>query len=365
MKRRCLLGLEGLAALLALAMVSSAVFPPQRASADPVTGSIVLDTEDISNFTLVGTQAPATGPHLLFTDALDADVSGLYAVAPWVAFGATVDLIATFQVTSQVAHGVDAGFQLVVNDGVNNRAAIMSAILINNLPHIGLVGVGRRDQLAAYPAFIRAEWQAAELTVHLRRWADGSFEILELNGALPPQPVVLSAPQLPPATRALGSIDFGAFSPQAVVNASVSELRAFTVPEPVPPPQPEPSPQPAQPGAAEMGDGPLKLKGKAIRLEVSCEPGGSPCEGSVELETASPVTLAARIAKKKVVNLGAASFSIPAGQTETVRVELSKRGKKLFKANRMVTANATCTTTAAGGTHTHTENLKIKRAKRN
>lgn len=206
--------------------------PAPTAAELPGADSVVLDPEDISNFTLVGTQAPATGPQLLFSDALDTDVSGLYDIAPWAAIGTTVDIIATFQVTSQASYGVDAGFQLVINDGANNRAAVMSAILINNLPHIGLVGTGPRDQLATYPAFIQAEWQAASLTVHLRRWADGSFEVLELNGAPPSQPVFLHAWQLPPGTRAFGSIDFGSFSPPAIVNANVSEFRAFTVPDP-------------------------------------------------------------------------------------------------------------------------------------
>lgn len=217
------------------AYAGSGIFDP---APDPIAAgwtaeSIVLDPEDISSFTLVGTQAPATGPELLFADSLNNDVSGLYAIAPWAAIGTTVDIIATFQVTSQASHGVDAGFQLVINDGANNRAAIMSAILINNLPHIGLVGnTGPRDQLATYPAFIQAEWQAAPLTVHLRRWADGRFEVLELNGAPPSYPVFLPASLIMPGTRAFGSIDFGSFSPTAIVNASVSEFRAFTVPDP-------------------------------------------------------------------------------------------------------------------------------------
>ncbi|MHB8793344.1 MAG: hypothetical protein ACYC6O_08415 [Thermoleophilia bacterium] len=214
--------------------------PAPIAAGLPNAESVVLDPEDISNFTLVGTQAPDTGPELLFSDAMNTDVSGLYALAPWAAIGTTVDIIATFQVTSQASHGVDAGFQLVINDGANNRAAIMSAILINNLPHIGLVGAGPRDQLATYPAFVQAEWQAAPLTVHLRRWADGSFEVLELNGAPPSQPVFLPAWRLPPGTRAFGSIDFGSFSPLAIVNANVSEFRAFTVPDlPCTPVRPE------------------------------------------------------------------------------------------------------------------------------
>lgn len=219
--------LKATACLVLLAAATALLVPPWAHAQ-----SVVLDPQDISNFTQVGSQAPTPGAVVIFTDASGSDVSGLFAPASFAALGTTVDLISSFQVTPQVGNGVDAGFQLVINAGSGNTAAIAAAILINGIPCIGLVTDGLRDELSTYPAFIQAEWQAASLTVHLRRWADGSAEIVELNGAPPSQRVYLTAIQLPSSPRALDTVEFGAFNAVAIVDVTVTEFRAFTVPEP-------------------------------------------------------------------------------------------------------------------------------------
>src|SRR3972149_6597438 len=201
-------------------------------SASGLADSVVLNTYDISNFTLAG-QAPSSGGAVIFSDASTADVSFLSAAAPFAAAGTTVDIISTFQVTPGIANGVDAGFGLFINDGIGNKLAIARPLLINGVPYIGLASTGYAQYQGAYPAFVQAEWQAAPLTVHLRRWADGRFELLELNGVPLGQPAFLSDQQIPSAFY-IGSISvgFGFVSAQATADAQVDEFRVFTVPEP-------------------------------------------------------------------------------------------------------------------------------------
>ena len=119
-------------------------------------------------------------------------------------------------------------------------------------------------------------------------------------------------------------------------------------------------PVPAGAGIAGLAAGSVKLKKNTVPLGISCQAGGPTCVGSVELETASPVSLAATVAaKKKIVALGSAPFSIPAGQTATVNVRLTKRGRKLSKRVRKIRANATLSTNGTPP-RTVTQALKVK-----
>lgn len=182
--------------------------------------SVQLNPADISNFTVVGNQPPITGPTLRFEDQDPNDVSGLFANDPDAAAGADEDLTVEFQATPGATDGVDAGFQVAMNDGVN-RSAIAACILVNNIPHIGLVSVGPRDQLATYPAFVQAEWQAASLRVKLRRTADGGVQLLELNGAAPALRTELLPQQAPGRTRDGTTAELGCFSAKASISVEV------------------------------------------------------------------------------------------------------------------------------------------------
>lgn len=211
-----------------LAAESSVV--PLHAATSGGQISVRLDPADISNFTVFGNQRPATGAVLRFSDADAADVSALFAADPGAATGNELDLTATFQVQPQILDGVDADFQLVINDGPSGRAAIAACILVNGVPHIGLVGPGPRDTLAAYPAFIAAEWQAAQLTLKIRRTADGGVQILEINGAPPAVRTELLGPQTAQRVRAEVTSELGCYSVKGTVAAEVSSFfteRAF------------------------------------------------------------------------------------------------------------------------------------------
>jgi hypothetical protein len=67
----------------------------------------------------------------------------------------------------------------------------------------------------------------------------------------------------------------------------------------------------------------------------------------------------ALISKKR--QIGSASFSIPAGQKQKVKVRLSKRAINTVKTKGKLAASVTITTQGAGGVRTGTGKLKIKR----
>jgi hypothetical protein len=60
------------------------------------------------------------------------------------------------------------------------------------------------------------------------------------------------------------------------------------------------------------------------------------CHGSVTLETAARVAAgsAAEAAARQRLRLGKASFRIPGGQTRTVTVRITRRGRALLRAKR-------------------------------
>lgn len=186
--------------------------------------SVVLNPADISSFTVIGNQQPTVGGAVIFNDASQTDVSGLSATDADAATGVELDLTAKFQVSPQTTDGVDAGFQLTISDGTANRAAIAACIVVNGVPHIGLVSTGARDALTTYPAFIAAEWQAAPLTLKLRRTAEGGVQLLELNGAPPATRTELLPQQAAPRTRPGNLAEFGCFSGPATLTAQVDSF---------------------------------------------------------------------------------------------------------------------------------------------
>ena len=69
--------------------------------------------------------------------------------------------------------------------------------------------------------------------MRLRRTAAGDAELIELNGAPPPNPVFLSKASLPPNIRAGATVEFGAFSVEAEATVVFTEFYSETVvPEP-------------------------------------------------------------------------------------------------------------------------------------
>jgi hypothetical protein len=113
--------------------------------------------------------------------------------------------------------------------------------------------------------------------------------------------------------------------------------------------------------AAALSGGTAKTKGKQVPLQISCAAAGGNCEGnSIALATTKRVSLAGprtSAAKGKRINLGGASFSVPAGGTAIVVVPLTKAGRKLFRTR----AKAGATATISGGGQTSAAAVTIKR----
>jgi CSLREA domain-containing protein len=98
-----------------------------------------------------------------------------------------------------------------------------------------------------------------------------------------------------------------------------------------------------------------KLKKGSVGIPISCPAGGPACQGSVSLT--GNVLLAVISTKKKI---GSASFSIPAGQKQKVKVRLSKRAINTVQTKGKLVAKLTITSQGAGGAKTSTGKFKIK-----
>ncbi len=202
---------------------------PRRANA-----AVVLNTNDISNFTLVGTQVPSTGPNVLtFDDASSADVSGLFAADPDAAPGAgELDLTVTFQVRSTSPANSDADFRVVMNDGAS-KAAIAACVVLVGQRGIGLAGPGSSQDAATYLAFYPIDWTQTPVTMRLRRTSDGGCELMEVNGAPPNPRVFLTGAQVAGRTRATPSAELGCFSAEGHANVEVTQFFTQKVAQPV------------------------------------------------------------------------------------------------------------------------------------
>ncbi len=120
-------------------------------------------------------------------------------------------------------------------------------------------------------------------------------------------------------------------------------------------------PPTAGPGAASLADGSVKAK-KSIPLAIACA-AGEDCDGAAEVNTAGPVSLsraAASKRKKKIVLLGQATFSIPAGKLATVHAPLTRKGRRLLRRKHRLTAEVGFTTYGGGKSATTSGSLSIK-----
>ncbi len=125
------------------------------------------------------------------------------------------------------------------------------------------------------------------------------------------------------------------------------------------PPAPAPAPAPVVAPAVTIAGAGLTADGKGVvKVSLKCPPGGSACQSVVALQTAGPV--AAAKAKKRVVALGRASVTIPAGKTVVVRVKLSAAGRKALAKLKRVKAKVTVTTTAGASTTSRSRVLTLK-----
>lgn len=142
-------------------------------------------------------------------------------------------------------------------------------------------------------------------------------------------------------------------------------------PAPTPPsPAIPPPPGPAIPLPPSTGSRPqVQITGAtatvsrtgSTSLALTCAAGSSkPCEGTVTLKTAGKVKQGKR---KQVVTLGSAGYSLAAGKSGSIRVRLSKAGKRLVRrlGKVRVTIVATVRDAAATTTATRTVVLRARR----
>jgi dienelactone hydrolase len=106
---------------------------------------------------------------------------------------------------------------------------------------------------------------------------------------------------------------------------------------------------------ASLGDGKVKRKGKSIRVPIDSAPGANPCRVQVKLLGSGKGTVgrSAKKHKKKKKSkknvLGRAGATIPGGQSQMVKVKLSKHGRSTVKRGRGVRVQV-LTMDAAGDT---------------
>ena len=150
--------------LAALAMVICTYTPR------PLMAATVLDPSNPNNFTRDGNQNFTPGAVLTFTDNSIGDFVTLFAQDSDAPAGVDTDVVATFQVRVTGPSNADADNRVVINDGVT-RAAIAACVIVNGMKGIGLLSQGPASDPASYPVFVPADWQAAPVTVRLRRTA--------------------------------------------------------------------------------------------------------------------------------------------------------------------------------------------------
>lgn len=209
-----------------LALETTALWPVR------VEAATTLDPTNTANFKQDGTQPITPGSVLLFDDQSVSDFCVLFANDGDAAAGVEVDLIATFKVRVTTRLNADVGSRVVINDG-QTKAAIAAAVVINGVNGVGLLSQGAASDPASYPVFVAADWQAAPVTVRLRRYANGDAELVEVNGIAPSPRALLTADKLPGPTRPATTVEFGAGSLEAQCTVEFSAFRSERVVIPV------------------------------------------------------------------------------------------------------------------------------------
>jgi hypothetical protein len=105
---------------------------------------------------------------------------------------------------------------------------------------------------------------------------------------------------------------------------------------------------------ASLGEGKVKARGKSVRVPIDSAPGTHPCLVKVKVLGSGKGTVgrSAKKHKKKKSKknvLGRATATIPGGQSQTVKVKLSKHGRSAVKRGRGIRVQVT-TVDAAGDT---------------
>ncbi|HEY1595354.1 MAG TPA: choice-of-anchor Q domain-containing protein [Thermoleophilaceae bacterium] len=102
---------------------------------------------------------------------------------------------------------------------------------------------------------------------------------------------------------------------------------------------------------------------KTIALKLACPAGAGKCTGSVKLVG----TFAAGSAKTKTrkVTIASAHYSLAGGKHKTLKLKVTKAGRKAFRGHRSIKAKLTLSVTdAAGHKGTESRSVKLARAKK-
>ncbi len=168
-------------------------------------------------------------------------------------------------------------------------------------------------------------------------------------------------------------MDSNGSNPTRLTEADQFDFRAVWAPQQPAPPAPTPAPTPPRfAGVSLLRQTDTVGANGVAHVNVSCPAGSTGnCTGTLTLKTASPV--AAQASKKKhrkhkkrrrVLTLGRASFSIPAGTTVKVKVRISKTGMKVLRAKKKLSARANVISKdGAGVAKTSSTRITLKLAK--
>jgi hypothetical protein len=204
---------------------------------------ITLDPSNLGSFTNEGNETFTTGPSgVTLFDQASSDFIGFFATDLDAQRGIGIDLVATFQVLTHTPNFADTGVRVIINDGDISgpgTAVILGAIYVDldpgpsqNLQRaLGLASGMNFSDPANWPAFTLVDW-TNPTSVWLRRTAAGDAQLIEVNGVAPLNPVFLPKVLMPPRTRTVPSVEFGAFSVEAQATVVFTEFSSAAIPEP-------------------------------------------------------------------------------------------------------------------------------------
>lgn len=220
--------------VMLILLLATAVFSPSLLLSRRVEAATSLDpASPIANFNQEGTETFTAGAVLTLNDTSIGEFVSLWAGDVDASPGTDIDLVTTFQVRQTTRNNADAGNRVVINDGVT-RSAIAACVVVNGVFGIGLYSQGAAADPASYPVFVPADWQAAPVTIRMRRHANGDAELIEVNGVAPTPRALLTADKAPDPTRTgFGTVEFGSASLEATCTIDYYAFRSERVVNPV------------------------------------------------------------------------------------------------------------------------------------
>lgn len=147
------------------------------------------------------------------------------------------------------------------------------------------------------------------------------------------------------------NVSVGGLTPATLLMSGDVTITTPLAPNPVPNPVPTPAPDLTIPATG-------RVKGNTVRLPLECV-GAADCAGKLLVQNlaAANATAAKKSKQPKRVTYASSSFSIAAGKSQSVKMQLSKAGKKAIRRHRSLKAYANATFTG-GSVKSSKINLK-------